>query len=297
MKRPWMIVVLLATLVSVLPVAAQSGISRSLTWEELTAGAEGSRLRWPVAVAAASAEQLAVADGFESRVLLFSRNNGRWEVTRTIKLRGSPRGLAHDGIRYLVSMREGAGLIALEGDQFQVRNISLPEGSVPGALAGIPGGGFLVRDDAGERILVLDPKGRVREQFSVPGNIAALAGAPGGSFFAVLADEAKVRRHGPDGEELGSWDVPGQSPVPAWPVAVVVTSGGEMLVLDRHSHRIVALDASGRLTGIGSRKGWDPGLLLFPAGMTALPDGRVAVADQGNGRVQIFRRVEGGEAQ
>jgi len=292
MKRTKWFVVLLAALSSAIPVIAQGGISRSLTWEEVTGDAEESKLRWPVAVAAGSGEQFAVADAFDPRLVVFSRTDDSWEVIRTVSLAGTPRSLAHDGTRYLISMRQGAGLVALEGDRFQIRDIGLPRGTVPGALAGIPGGGFLIRDDAGGRILVLDHKGRVSEQFPVPGNVAALVAAPGGSFFTVIADEAKVRRHGPDGEELASWSVPGQSPVPGWPVGLVITSGGEMLVLDRHSHRIVALDASGRLTGIGSRKGWDPGLLLFPADMTLLPGGRVAVADQGNGRVQIFRRAE-----
>ena len=41
---------------------------------------------------------------------------------------------------------------------------------------------------------------------------------------------------------------------------------------------------------VGSRKGWEPGLLLFPAGIARLPGGLVVVADEGNGRAQLFRR-------
>ena len=37
-----------------------------------------------------------------------------------------------------------------------------------------------------------------------------------------------------------------------------------------------------------------PGLLRFPAALDLFPDGRVLVADQGNGRVQIFRPIEKG---
>jgi tripartite motif-containing protein 71 len=65
-----------------------------------------------------------------------------------------------------------------------------------------------------------------------------------------------------------------------------------MVIVDRHGARLVVLDAEGRIEGLGSRRGRDPGLLLFPAGITALPDGRLAVADQGNGRIQIFHRIK-----
>ena len=84
------------------------------------------------------------------------------------------------------------------------------------------------------------------------------------------------------------------APVPAWPDGIVIEPGGALLLADRHGHRVVALDAAGRLTGTGSGKGWKPGRLLSPAGMARLADGRLVVADRGNGRVQVFRRLASG---
>jgi hypothetical protein len=66
------------------------------------------------------------------------------------------------------------------------------------------------------------------------------------------------------------------------------------VVVDRHGGRILALDASGRLVGVGSGRGWNPGQLLLPTAIALFPDGRVVVADQGNSRVQIFRPVDKG---
>jgi len=37
------------------------------------------------------------------------------------------------------------------------------------------------------------------------------------------------------------------------------------------------------------------GLLLFPAGVARLPGGLLLVADEGNGRAQIFRRSDAGQ--
>ena len=67
---------------------------------------------------------------------------------------------------------------------------------------------------------------------------------------------------------------------------------GDLLVLDRHGHRLVLFNSKHRFPGTGARRGWEPGLLLFPAAVTAFPDGRIAVADQMNGRLQIYRRIE-----
>jgi hypothetical protein len=65
-----------------------------------------------------------------------------------------------------------------------------------------------------------------------------------------------------------------------------------VVVVDRHSGRLLVLDVAGTVIGMGSRQGWEPGLLMFPAGITRLSDGTLAVADEGNGRVQVFRRTD-----
>jgi len=78
--------------------------------------------------------------------------------------------------------------------------------------------------------------------------------------------------------------------VPAWPTGLAPEPGGNLLVVDRHVGRVLVLDANGQVSGVGSRKGWEPGLLLFPAGLARLPGGLVVVADEGNGRAQLFRR-------
>ena len=69
------------------------------------------------------------------------------------------------------------------------------------------------------------------------------------------------------------------------------SSASSLVVVDRHAGRLLELDANGQLTGVGARRGWEPGLLLYPAGAARLPDGGVVVADEGNGRTQFFRRA------
>jgi len=54
----------------------------------------------------------------------------------------------------------------------------------------------------------------------------------------------------------------------------------------------LVLESGGQLAGTGSRQGWEAGLLRHPSDIAMLVDGRVVVADQGNGRIQIFRPVD-----
>ena len=121
------------------------------------------------------------------------------------------------------------------------------------------------------------------------------AAGRGGDFFAALPHRGEVVHYGPAGGETGRWTVPGVNPSPAWPVGLAATSGGELMVLDRSGGRGVVFDVGGTIQGTGAREGWDAGLLRYPSGLTLCPGGLIAVADQGNGRVQLFRPAASGE--
>ncbi len=302
----------LALLLPAPPVAAQRA-PRILALEAVVKGRGAVELRWPVSVAAATAFQLAVADAWGARLVLFTETGrgvagaettGRfaggigWAAAGAVELPAPPLAVVYDGRRYVVALR-GRGDLATVAPLRSARldpdlapgSLALPEGTLPGALAATGDGGLLVYDAAGSRVLALGAAGRPGVETPISGAPAALAAAPGGGFFAVFAEGARVARFGPGGDVVGEWQVPYAEPVPAWPAGLVVEPSGALLIADRHGGRIVALDAAGRLTGVGSARGWRPGHLLSPAGMTRLPDGRLAVADPGNGRVQVFRTV------
>jgi hypothetical protein len=292
MKRTTSLIFLFTLML--LPAAAQQQkADRSLDWDEVVQPESEQPMRWPVGVAVASADELAVADAYGSRLIILARQADEWKQVREIALDGAPYAVAHDGNRYAVSLRKGAGLMAVEGERHQLRRIALPDGAMPGALTGLPGGGFLAYDLASGDVLKLDASGAGAGRWPVDGPVTGLAPAPNGGFFATVAHLAEVRFHGADGAELQRWRVPGVGPVPAWPTGIVRKPGGNLLVVDRHSGVVLEMGVGGRLEGRGSRKGWDPGLLRFPAGLAWLTDGRLAVVDQGNGRVQLFRPLSG----
>lgn len=282
----------LAVAASAAPATAESPPPRVLSFVEMLKGTDEVQLRWPVAVASASTEEIAVADAFGPRLLRFRKLGVSWTLDAEVELPGTPVDLVWDGRRYVVSLRQGQGLVAFEGEALSQRRLRLPRGVVPGPLAAHRNGDLVVYDTTGHRALRLSSQGQLESEFSIEGEVTALATTGAGSVLVAVASESAVRRFDATGQASASWALPPHEGIPAWPVGVTVEPGGDAIVVDRHAGRLLVLDATGELAGIGSRQGWEPGLLLYPRGIARLPDGLLVVADEGNGRAQVFRRTE-----
>lgn len=285
------LIAILMAAVFCLSAVAQTTLAPALSWQGAINGEELSSLRWPVAVASAAAGEVAVADAGNPRLVVFRLAEGEWAAAATVPLPGAPAGLAAVAGRYLLSVRGQSGLLEFDREKWTYRVVTLPEGTVPGALAATPGDGLLVYDDARQVVLRRSGKGVFASGIPIPGPVRALAAGRGGDIYAAVPHQGVVVHYGSAGEERDRWPVPGVSPSPSWPTGLAITSGGDLLVLDRSGGRVVVLDAVGGARGAGSRKGWNAGLLRFPSGLALGPDGLIAVADQGNGRVQLFREV------
>jgi hypothetical protein len=272
--------------------AAQAHSARVLSFVESLDGTEEEELRWPVAVAAGSADELAVADAFGPRLLRFRKVGVSWQLDGAVEIPGVPVGLAWDGTRYVSSLRQGRGLVGFEGPALAQRRLPLPRGVVPGPLAAYRNGDLLLYDYAGARALRISSDGATLAEVSLPAGVTALATSPAGGFFVAVAVTGSVSHFDANGRLVATWELPAFEQIPAWPVGLAVEPGGDLLVVDRHAGRLLVLDARGEPVGVGSRQGWEPGLLLYPAGMARLPDGVVVVADEGNGRAQVFRRTD-----
>lgn len=289
--RPATLGLLVAGLLVPVPAVSQSP-ARVLAWVAEIRGPEDAPLRWPVGVAAAPDGRVAVADAFGSRVLLFTRTGGSWQMERSVDLPGVPAGLTHDGSAFVVSLRGDGGLLRLDSTGGVPRRLTLPADVVPGALASSADGSLLVFDEVSNRVLELAESGEVRRAVDLGPRVTALASGSKSGFFAAVPDQATILTVDGEGVVRESWTLEGADPKPAWPTGIVVEPGGDVLVSDRHGHRILVFDATGRWIGLGSGSGWEPGLLRFPGALARLPTGELVVADQGNARVQVFRRSD-----
>ncbi len=75
-----------------------------------------------------------------------------------------------------------------------------------------------------------------------------------------------------------------------FPVSLAVDAGGLIYVLDRHAGEIVVLDRQAKLKQRFLGKGHGPRQLYYPMEIRFDPWGRLCVVDEGNSRVQVFRR-------
>ena len=65
-------------------------------------------------------------------------------------------------------------------------------------------------------------------------------------------------------------------------------ASGDVLVSDTGNHRIVRFSAAGKLLAVIGGPGHGPGQLEDPAGIAVGPGGWIAVANNGDGRLEIF---------
>ncbi len=278
------------------PALAQQLAQRLLRYAAVVDGPAERPLRWPVAVAVGGADEIAVADAHGNRLLILHRVGSGWPLRREVALPAPPAALAFVGGEYLAVLRgAGSELLAVRGGESaaEPRRLALPDGIVAGRIAASSDGALLVWDARRGRVAKLQGSSVVA-QAGIAGNVTALASDGAGGFWVGIGERGVLERFDGEGRPAGRLRVPSESPVPPWPAGVVVEPGGRLFVLDRHQHRVVVLDGEGRLLGLGSGKGWEPGQLYFPDALARLPDGALLVSDGGNGRTQLFDVIGGG---
>lgn len=271
-----------------------SGATPRLVFEAVVRGeVEEQALRWPIAIASAAPDEIVVAEVARPRLVVFHRDEeGEWRVERSIPVEGTPAAVAGAGEQYLVATRGPSALFLLHRDDWTLRRIALSRDSRPGALAGLRDGGFLVHDPGTGQIVSLDASGATSGRIPAPAPMIALAASPDGGFYAADAIGGRVTQHRPDGTERAAWSLSNDGPRPPFPGALALSDNGDPIVLDRHTARLVRLAPGGRVESLGGGRGREPGRLFYPRGIAALGGDRFAIADLGNGRVQIVRLEE-----
>jgi hypothetical protein len=161
---------------------------------------------------------------------------------------------------------------------------------------------IFVAETASHRILILGPgelrttlgaRGKDLGQFNFP---AALA-LDGESLWVGDTLNFRLQRISLEsGKALESFgqlgDAPGEMPRIK---GLAVDADGHLWISDAHLDQIALYSRSGTfLTGL-VQSGSEAGEFSFPAGLSAHSDGRVAVVDSFNRRVQILRLVGGGQ--
>lgn len=279
-----------ALLVLALPglAAGQPPQNRLLRFTAVIDAPIESSLRWPVGVAAGPLDEVAVADAWKNRLLVFRRIGAGWSTAHEVVLPAPPAAVAYAGGRYLVALRGLSRLTAVTAGatNASTQEIALPDGLLPGRLAAA-GADLLLWDSRLGRVVKLR-EGAIVAQVAIDRTVTALADDGSGGFWVGIGETGELRRHDTSGALLVTWRLPAEDRVPAWPAGIASEPNGTLFVLDRHTHRVVVLDPGGRSIGVGSGKGSEPGQLRYPSGMAKLPGGGLLIGDGGNSRAQLF---------
>ncbi len=167
----------------------------------------------------------------------------------------------------------------------------------PGGVAAGAGGSFLVADTGHDRVVTIDASGTVLSSFGGRGDGVAALRAPRDlavdlgrdRVYVVDSGNRRVAIFRLNGSPVGQWRSGGPNFGFA-PHAVAVAPGsGEVYVLSRLPWGFIdRFSPSGAWLGGWGDTGSSTGQMEYPEDLAVMPDGRVAVVDAGNGRLQVF---------
>jgi len=166
----------------------------------------------------------------------------------------------------------------------------------PREIAFDPQGHACITDTGNKRVLCYDAEGQVilavggegdgPGQFREP---VGLAIDSRGNLYVADTWNQRIQVLSSDGRFIRAW------PIAAWEGESVVNKPylaldhtGHVYVTDPEGCRVLVFDASGELQLAWGRPGSDLDGLSLPTGIQVASDGRVLVADAGNGRVLLY---------
>lgn len=273
--------------------ATRQGAARRVA-DHLTGVAGPSVVARPYAVVW-SEDDLIVTDAAAGRVLRLT-SDGRIDSSPD-GIFESPVAVAVCDERILVTDSGAGGVAALNRHldrvEWLVEGLDRPTGLACG------GGQLFVVETAQHRILIL-------EDGAVVGSVGARGEGEGEFNFPTavtltdemlwVGDTLNFRVHVIDrlsGEPLRNFgtlgDAAGNMPRTK---GLAVDSVGRLWITDAHIDQVAMYSPEGEFLMSLGGSGAEPGRFAFPAGVASHPDGRVAVVDSLNARVQIFRLVE-----
>jgi len=292
------------------PVAREPAYQHQATWGE---EAGPARLAGPVGIALLS-DEVFVSDAEAHRIVVYDRQG---HYRRSFGERGSKPGqldrpmhiTAHEGKLYVAEyLNDRIQVFSPGGESLAIVGTTgngPGEFDAPGGVAVDEEGRLWVADFYNHRVQLLDPhglfvrqlgatgnKGRLPGRFNYPTDVAVL-----GSGAVAVADayNDRIQLFDPSGEPLGRLGGPLAlglaGPFRGWfRVATGVASGPReaLFVADFFNHRIQKISSDGRFLVAFGKPGRGGGELDRPTDTAVAEDGRVFVADFGNGRVQVF---------
>ncbi len=167
----------------------------------------------------------------------------------------------------------------------------------PLGVAVAPDGKIYVTESGGERkVHVFNSSGKEISSFAPPDTEAPsrspmyVAVSPQGQIYVSDRDAAAIDIFAPDGSMQGKVASPLAEDDPWHPLGIAFDQSGNLYVTDvtPERHRLLVLDAEGKLKMQIGKQGNAAGDFWFPNAVAVGEEGQIYVSDSNNGRVQAF---------
>jgi len=263
-------------------------------------GSNNGQLNDPTGIAVTS-DEVFISDARNSRIQVFDKQ-GHFKRAFGQDQLGRPMNLAIVGDNLYVPdyFQDVVHVFTLDGD-YQ-RAIEAEDGlNSPGGVAVHPDGSLLVADTYGQRIVHLDPGGKILGSWAGQGIGAAKFNYPtdvaldgDGGFYVADGYNDRVQQFGPDGELVRKWGGPFAlnifGPFKGWFATVssiAVGADGSVFVADFYNDRIQKFTAEGDfLTAFGTPA---KGLGQSEVAVAVDADGTVWTANFAGNQVEKWR--------
>ena len=268
-------------------------------------GFEGDLLRRPTGVGFDDEGNLYVADTGKKRVVVFDGDGnyirvfgeagkGPLQLWNPIDVEVAPDG------RMFVVDKSQSKIVEYDRSGRAVRDITTPE---PATSIAIKDNLMYVTTDSG--VLIADTKGNLQTgyikrgkkpgEFDRPGGVAVGAD---GTLYVADSLNYRVQAISPQGKPLWQYG----KPIPAdkavqfdsddrkfgLPASIAIDENDLIYVVDGLNHEVEVLDINGEPIEVIGDTGHADGSFYYPDGIDYY-DGRIAIADKFNDRVEVFR--------
>lgn len=266
-------------------------------------GSEPGKFSDPTGIAV-SADEIFVADARNQRIQVFDKQGEFKRAFGQDKL-GRPMNLAVAGDRLYAPdyFKDVIHVFSLAGDYR--RGIEAADGfDSPGGVAVYHDGSLLVADTYAQRIVHINPNGKILRAWGTPGKVGTGAGefsyptdvalGPGGGFYVADGYNDRVQQFGTNGEFVRKWGGPFAmnvfGPFKGWfATATSVATGPDdgVFVADFYNDRIQKFTAEGDfLTAFGTPA---EGAGQSEIAVAVDADGTVWTTNFANNRVEQWR--------